>query len=246
MMFKQIFPALAGLLACWWLVSFFADQTFLPGPWTVIVEMVHQLAGGSLRVHLGISLLRVIAALGAAFVPALILGIIAGMNKRFDHTVSPAMYMLFPVPKVALLPVILLFFGLGDGSKIFLVALIVFFQFYLNIRDETHGISRKYFDSLFSLGGGRKELLVHIILPALLPRIFSTFRICLGTAIAVLFLAETFATRVGIGWFIMDAWSRLDYSEMYAGIAALSIAGLLLFGLLDFGEHRFCSWKIKN
>ena len=242
-MLKRSLPALAVLVAAWWIISAAVDLPFLPPPGRVFIEMLRQLSSGDLRLHIGISLLRVLSALFSAFFPALLLGIAAGRKKAVDNLVSPAMYMLFPIPKVALLPVILMFLGLGNSSKIFLVALIVFFQFFLNIRDETLGISRKYFDSLHSLGGGRREFIFHIILPALLPRIFSTFRICLGTAIAVLFLAETFATRRGIGWFIMDAWSRLDYDVMFAGIAALSIAGLLLFGLLDLGERRFCRWK---
>jgi len=238
---KRTLPALTGLLLVWWLTALAVRQPFLPGPPAVLTELIRQIP--NLAPHLGISLFRVLAALAGAFIPALILGIAAGVNRKADHLISPVMYILFPIPKVALLPVILLFLGLGNGSKIFLVALIVFFQFFLNFRDETQGISRTYFDSLFSLGGGRKDLLIHIILPALLPRIFSSLRLCLGTAIAVLFLAETFATRQGIGWYIMDAWSRISYDEMYAGIAALSLAGLGLFGILDITEKAACRWK---
>ena len=239
---KRTLPALAGLLIVWWITALLVNKPFLPSPWAVFVELISQFRRGNLGPHIAVSLFRVISALIAAFIPALILGISAGIHKKSDDIISPVVYILFPIPKVALLPIILLFMGLGNGSKIFLVALIVFFQFYLNIRDETHGLNRKYFDSLYTLGGRRSDLLFHIILPALLPRIFSSLRLTLGTAIAVLFLAETFATRQGIGWYIMDAWSRIAYNEMYAGIAALSLAGLLLFGILDFADKRVCRW----
>lgn len=240
---KRTLPALAGLIFVWWIVVILVKQPFLPSPWAVFIEMIIQFKEGFLGPHIAVSLFRVISALIAAFIPAFILGVSAGMHKKADNVISPVVYILFPIPKVALLPIILLFLGLGNGSKIFLVALIVFFQFYLNIRDETHGLNRKYFDSLYTLGGGRSDLLLHIILPALLPRIFSSLRLTLGTAIAVLFLAETFATRQGIGWYIMDAWSRIAYNEMYAGIAALSLAGLVLFGLLDLADRKVCRWK---
>ena len=239
---KRTLPALAGLLVVWWITALLVNKPFLPSPWAVFAELIRQFRRGNLGPHIVVSLFRVISALIAAFIPALILGISAGIHKKSDDIISPVVYILFPIPKVALLPIILLFMGLGNGSKIFLVALIVFFQFYLNIRDETHGLNRKYFDSLYTLGGRRSDLLFHIILPALLPRIFSSLRLTLGTAIAVLFLAETFATRQGIGWYIMDAWSRIAYNEMYAGIAALSLAGLLLFGILDFADKRVCRW----
>jgi len=240
---KRTLPALAGLILLWWVTSLLVQQPFLPSPWAVFIEMIRQFGNGLLGPHIAVSLFRVISALTAAFIPAFILGVSAGMHRKADNIISPVVYLLFPIPKVALLPIILLFLGLGNGSKIFLVALIVFFQFYLNIRDETHGISRKYFDSLYTLGGGRSDLLFHIILPALLPRIFSSLRLTLGTAIAVLFLAETFATRKGIGWYIMDAWSRIAYNQMYAGIAALSLAGLILFALLDLADKKACRWK---
>jgi len=119
------------------------NQPFLPSPWAVFIEMINQFRKGFLGPHIAVSLFRVITALIAAFIPALILGVSAGMHKKIDNIISLVVYILFPIPKVALLPIILLFLGLGNGSKIFLVALIVFFQFYLNIRDETNGLNRK-------------------------------------------------------------------------------------------------------
>ena len=240
---KKIIPPLVILTLLWWAASLLLKEPFFPTPDKVLAEMLRQFHQGQLGPHLGISLIRVLAALAAAFLPALFLGIWAGRSSKVDRLISPAIYILFPIPKVALLPIILLFLGLGNASKIFFVTLIVFFQFYLNIRDECARISLRYFDSLTTLGGSRMDQLRHIILPALLPRIFSSLRMTLGTAIAVLFLAETFATRMGIGWYIMDAWSRIAYVEMYAGIAALSLSGLLLFSLLDWLEKSLCPWQ---
>ncbi|WP_319560207.1 ABC transporter permease [Marispirochaeta sp.] len=241
---KKTVCAVLFLAALWWAFSAILSRPFLPSPLTVTLEMLRELGGGSLMIHLGSSLFRVLTALAAAFVPALVLGVLSGTVKAADSMVSPVVYVLFPVPKIALLPIILLFLGLGDLSKIFLVALIVFFQFYLEIRDGTAAVNRHYFDSLYTLGGSRRDLLVHVILPALLPRIFSSLRLTLGTAFAVLFLAETFATRLGIGWYIMDSWSRVAYAQMYAGIMALSLAGLLFFAVLDLLQRLFCRWTL--
>ncbi|WP_319478501.1 ABC transporter permease [Marispirochaeta aestuarii] len=240
---KRTAFAVVFLFALWWIASFLVARPFLPSPVSVGREMFTEIVRGDLMLHLGSSLFRVLAALAAAFVPALVLGILSGTVGAADSVVSPVVYVLFPVPKIALLPIILLFLGLGDLSKIFLVALIVFFQFYLEIRDGTAGINRHYFDSLYTLGGSRRDLLVHVILPALLPRIFSSLRLTLGTAFAVLFLAETFATQTGIGWYIMDSWSRISYTRMYAGIMALSLAGLLFFAVLDLLQRLFCRWN---
>lgn len=243
---KQTVIALLALTGLWWITAAVADLAFLPGPILVLGELFHQLAAGNLILHLGVSLGRVTAALVLAAVPALILGIAAGLNRKVDTIVSPVVYLLFPVPKVALLPVVLLFLGLGSFSKIVFVVLIIYFQFYLGIRDETGKLDARYFDSLASLGGTTKDVVFHLVLPAILPRFFSTLRLTLGTAIAVLFFAETFATRLGAGWFIMDAWSRFAYTQMYAGIAALSLAALVLFFAVDVAEKKLCGWTYSE
>jgi len=242
---KNVIPVLL-LLALWWAASASVNRPFLPAPPAVFAEFLARMAEGSLPVHLAVSLARIVSALGAAFVPAFILGVSAGIRPGIDRIVSPMVYVLFPIPKIALLPIILMFLGLGNLSKIFLVALIVFFQFYLNFRDEASLLSRRWFDSLWSLGGGRRHLFVHVILPALLPRVFSSLRMTLGTSIAILFMAETFATSQGIGWYVMDAWARISYLEMYAGITGLSLMGLILFALLDVAEKRSCPWLMRD
>ncbi|MBF9018887.1 MULTISPECIES: ABC transporter permease [unclassified Oceanispirochaeta] len=231
------------LIFLWYLLSLLAQKSFLPLPHIVLLTLVKEIVSGDLSRHLGVSLLRILGAQLAAFIPALFLGIGAGRNKTMDSLLSPMVYFLFPIPKIALLPIILLFLGLGNLSKIFLVALIVFFQYYLNIRDGVTAINKKYFDSMTSLGGGSLMNLTHLILPAVMPCIYSTLRLTLGTSIAVLFLAETFATRSGIGWYIMDAWGRISYNEMFAGIAALSLTGLLLMEMTSWSEKRFSPWN---
>lgn len=231
------------LILLWQALSSLVRQPFLPSPPEVARLLLKGSAFRALAGHIAISLLRVICALILAFVPALVLGIASGRSRSFDRLVSPMMYVLFPIPKIALLPLVILFLGLGNGSKIFMVSLIVFFQYYLNILDGVKEIDSHYFDSFRSLGGGFLSSLGHLILPALLPRIFSSVRLTLGTGIAVLFLTETYASRSGIGWYIMDAWSRLAYAEMYGGIALLGAAGYLLMELVNLSERRFCPWR---
>jgi NitT/TauT family transport system permease protein len=94
-----------------------------------------------------------------------------------------------------------------------------------------------------SLGAGAPAIFKSIILPASLPGILTALRISLGTALSVLFFTETFGTELGMGYFIMDAWMRVDYTDMFSGIFVLSIMGLTLFIMLDVIEHICCRWK---
>jgi len=83
----------------------------------------------------------------------------------------------------------------------------------------------------------------HLVFPAVLPGILTSLRITIGTSIAVLFFAENFAVEYGIGYYIMNSWSMVNYSKMYSGIIAVSILGFFLFKLIDILENKFCSWK---
>jgi NitT/TauT family transport system permease protein len=120
---------------------------------------------------------------------------------------------------------------------------VIFGQLFVNARDAARDVSRKLVDSVLSMGGTRLDLLRHVIVPAALPALISSLRVALGTSIAILFLSETFAAESGLGWFIVDSWSRVDYPDMYAAIIALSAFSLLLFGLLDLLERRVCRWR---
>lgn len=235
--------ALAAVFCLWALAALAVDRPFLPGPASSFSALCRLLADGGLARHASASLVRVLAAIVLAFVPAGVLGLAAGRSARLDALLSPLIYLLHPLPKVAFLPVILVALGLGEASKISLVSLIVFSQILVAARDSASRVPAETVDSVRSLGAGPLALARLVILPATLPDLITALRVSLGTAIAVLFLAETFATDTGLGWFIVDAWARVAYPEMYAGILALSAVGLGLFSLLDAAERALCPWR---
>jgi NitT/TauT family transport system permease protein len=230
------------LIAIWYALSFLAGKPFLPYPHLVAVHTVRALYESSLPLHLAISAFRISVALICSMVLALWLGLAAGRDRKKDKLLSPFAYILYPIPKVALLPVIMLFLGLGNLSKIFLIGLIVFFQLYFVIRDAALAVDERYVDSVRSLGSSRFDILVHVVLPSVLPSLFTALRVSTGTATAVLFLAETFATTTGLGWYIMDSWARMDYLDMYAGMVALSLLATGFFALFSLLEKLLCPW----
>ncbi|HET7839875.1 MAG TPA: ABC transporter permease subunit, partial [Rectinemataceae bacterium] len=211
------------ILCLWELASVAVSRPFLPSPGLALGRLVSRIASGSLGPHVLASLRRVALALLLAGPLAAGLGLASGRSPRLDALVSPFVYLLHPLPKVAFLPVIMLFFGLGDAAKVFLIGTIIFGQMLVSGRDAAKAVPPALVDSIRSLGAGRWELLRHVVLPAALPALLSALRVCLGTAIAVLFLAETFASETGLGWYIVDAWTRVDYPDMYAAIVALSL-----------------------
>ena len=236
--------ALLGLLwiaVPWYALTLLAGTRVVPPPHLVVLRFGEMLP--ELLVHAGASLVRVLAALVLAAGLALPVGLAMGRSERADRAIAPAAYLLYPVPKIALLPILLLVLGTGDVTRVVLVALVLFFQMLLAVRDGARSVDEHYLISIDSLGGTRRDRLRHVILPSVLPRLLTALRIGSATAIAVLFFAETFFTDVGLGYFIVDAWSKLAYVDMYAGILAMSLLGLALFVVIDRVDRRVNRWQ---
>jgi NitT/TauT family transport system permease protein len=236
--------AFIGLI--WWLAAAAVRKPFLPAPGLAMERFFARISDGSLLYHLGASARRIGVALAFTGPAAAILGLAAGRSRRLDALVSPFVYLLHPLPKVAFLPVIMLFFGLGDAAKDILIGLIIFGQILVAARDASRDVDQAAVDSVRALGGKRRDIIRHVVFPACLPALLTALRVGLGTAIAVLFLAETFATESGLGWYVMDAWARIDYPDMYAAILALSLFGLLVYAAIDLAEARLCRWRDRN
>jgi NitT/TauT family transport system permease protein len=244
---KRLFAAAAGiaaLLGAWWLLSLAVRQGFVPGPATVIARMF-VLLGGGLAGHAGASLARIGAAMALALATAVPAGIALGRSRRIDAAFAPVVYLLYPVPKIALLPIIMLLFGIGNGARVAIVALILFFQVLVSTRDAARKVPAQYLLSLRSLGASRRHALQFVIIPAILPEMLSSLRVGTGTALAVLFFSETFGTRRGLGYFVIESWMRLSYVDMFAGVLCLGLCGLLLFLGIDVLERRLCRWKAR-
>jgi NitT/TauT family transport system permease protein len=240
---RGIFLSAGVLAALWALAAFLVKKPFLPGPAAVAQSFIALIKNGTLLPHILASLFRILAAFLISAVPAALLGLAAGRSRRLDAFLSPLIYLVHPLPKAAFLPVIMLFLGLGEASKIFLLGFIIFSQILVAARDAAKQVPGECTASVKSLGADRRACFIHVVVPASLPALFTSVRVSLGTAAAVLFLAETFATDSGLGYLIVDAWARIAYAEMYAAIGALSLLGLALFLLTDLAETCCCPWE---
>jgi ABC-type nitrate/sulfonate/bicarbonate transport system permease component len=234
--------ALGFLFLLWQGAAMLLRTEALPGPVSVIAAFVKEISG-PLGNHFLISTYRVLASLVLALVTAVPIGIAMGRIKRVDSLASPLVYLTYPVPKIAFLPLVLLVFGIGDSSKIFLIAFILFFQILVTTRDAAREIPKEYILSMRSLGANRMQKAGHLVFPAVLPSILTSLRVGIGTAIAVLFFVESFATNHGLGFFILDAWSQLDYESMYAGIVAMGLLGVVLYEGVEVLDRTLCRWN---
>ena len=200
----------------------------------------------SIFIHGFYSSVRLVAGVILAVIIGMPVGVLIGYHKTLSEYISPVIYLLAPIPKIALLPMIMLLFGIGDLSKLFIIFIIMFFQVVVAAHDAVKNIPQEYFIPLRTIRSGHKAIILHIILPAVLPEMFTSVRIGLATGISVLFFAETFGTRWGLGFYIMDMWMRLDYKQMYAGILALGILGLISVSGVNRLQRYICPWMPKQ
>lgn len=229
------------VLIIWYILHVFVRSSIIPGPYETIL-VFGKLMTGTLPMHLIVSAFRIIAAMIISMGVGVPIGLWVGLSKRADFVISPVVYILYPVPKVAFLPVFMILFGLGNSSKIMLIISIVVFQVILTVRDGVKEIPMELYYSVRTLGLNSWQIYKNLVFPAVLPKIISALRVSIGVSIATLFFGENFATTYGIGYFIMNSWVMVDYLQMYAGILAMSIMGILFFKVIDLMERKICPW----
>ena len=238
--FKALYGFIVVLLL-WYFLHITVQSNAIPSPFQTILNFI-EIFPGELSIHLLVSFLRILVAILISLVAGSLIGLWIGMSKKADELVSPVVYILYPIPKIAFLPILMILFGLGNTPKIVLIITIVIFQIIVAVRDGVKEIPKELFYSVVSLGLNKLQIYRHLIVPYVLPKIITAIRISVGVSISVLFYGENFATTYGIGYFIMDSWIKVNYVEMFSGILALSIMGFLIFKFIDVIEDRLCGW----
>lgn len=234
-----LYGSLAVILF-WHILHLAVNSPAIPSPYETFLNFIKIFP--VLSTHLLVSLGRISAAVLISLAAGSLIGLWIGINKKADEFISPIVYILYPLPKIAFLPILMVLFGLGNAPKVALIIIIIIFQFIIAAKDGVREIPKELFYSVISLGLNKAQIYRHLIIPAVLPKIITALRIGVGVSISVLFFGENFATTYGIGYFIMNSWIMADYVDMFSGILALSITGLIIFGLIDLMEEKLCRW----
>lgn len=244
---RDLLAATIALLLLWEAASLLVNQPVLPSPLLVASSFWSELTSGDLSRHFLASLLRVTASTLLAILLAAPAGMVMGQSKAVNRFFSPVVYLLYPIPKVVLVPVVILLLGIGNFAKIVLIFLILFFQILVLVRDQAAALRPELIQSVRSLGAGRRALFRFVYLPASLPAILTALRQSVGTAVAVLYVAELFATHWGLGYYIyLNGSTLLNYPAMYAGVVAMSVLGLSLYFLVDWLEKKVTPWQFDQ
>jgi ABC-type nitrate/sulfonate/bicarbonate transport system permease component len=234
-----------GLLVVWQLLIMFGlgDRRFIPAPSDIAQRFMTMIASGELAQHTVSTLWRVFAGFAVGSAPAIAIGLLMAMYRPVRIFFDPLIAMLFPIPKVALMPLLLLTFGVGDASKIALVAIATFFPVIINTYAGAANIEKIYWDVAKNFGASQTVMFTRIVFFGALPMIFAGLRIALAVSFIVVVAAEFVASKTGIGFLIWNSWELLQVDIMFVGIATIGILGLITSALFQEIERKVIPWK---
>lgn len=240
--------AVLGVFGAWALLSYslalVKGRPILPYPWDAAVAAGENL--GTLLSAFGFSALRFLVALGVSFFLGLPVGLVVGFEEKLDQFISPLVYLLYPMPPVALLLFLYLAFGLGEVVRLVVVVMALFFQVVVAAQGAAKFITPTHVVAVRSTGASRWQVYWHVVIPATLPSVLTAARVSVGLGITMLYIAETklgilLPPSQGLGRFIEYFTFRADIA--LAGVVGLALLGLLFYVVLEVLERQLCRWK---
>ena len=233
------------LLIIWELIcrSGVVSSLFLPSPTDILSALWLMLTGGEISTSLAASMYRIVLGFVLGSVIGLAVGLFTGTSALIDRIGSPIVNALYPIPKIALLPLFILWLGIGELSKVTIIALGVFFPVAMNTYSGVKNVDPLLIKVAVSFNATRWMTLKKVVLPSALPRIFAGLLLAAGTSLLLLVAAEMIAAQEGIGALILHYGDLMITDRLMAGVIVLSLLGLVFNLLLQWAENRAIPWN---
>ncbi len=213
---------------------------------SLIFEALYPLVKtGELFRHAYISVQRIVLGFFCGAVPGVVLGLSMGLFPPIRASLMPLVASTFPIPKLAIMPLILIVFGLGEASKVFTIAIGVFYLVLINSMTGVLSIEPIFLEVAKNFGASRRQFYLTVALPGSLPMIFAGLKLGMGTALLLIVAAELSAAQAGVGWMVWRAYDMFDIERMFSALITLAAMGYLLSLALDALEKRVIPWKAR-
>jgi sulfonate transport system permease protein len=234
-----------AIIAVWQAASSYGliNPQTMPAPSTVATSFWQLIVTGQLWPNLLISLERVVFGLAAGVAVGTALGLAAGLSRLGEDVIDPSVQMARTLPHLALIPLMILWFGIGETPKLVLIGLGSSFPIYLNLYSAIRGADRKLLEAASMLGLSHAETIWHVVLPAALPGFLVGLRQALGIAWITLVVAEQINASAGIGYLVMNARDFLRTDIIFDGLLVYALLGLATDQLVRFIETRALAWR---
>ena len=234
---------LALLIVVWQLAAFFGLPQFILSPFEIAQHFFAALGTRELYEDAAASLGRSLPgfALGASL--GALLGLAAGVARWFDRLLSPAVFLTYPVPKIVMLPIFMIWFGIGDLSKVLIIALACFYPVFINAYYGVRQTRTILVWSALNMGASQGEIFRRVVLPSAAPMIFASLRVSLALSFIVMFAAEMINARSGLGHMIRVAENSLRFDLMYVSLLAIALLGYAGDRMVRLAHSRLLAWQ---
>ena len=219
------------------------DERFFPAPSQIVGHMIDMGLHGGLWENVGASLYRLAVGLVVGGLPAIVIGLAMGLYHPVRAALDPLISATYPIPKSSLLPLILLIFGIGEASKIAMVAIGVFYPVAINTAVGVRQIPPIYLDVGRNFRASRWNTFRTIALPGAMPLIMTGIKLGAGMGLVLIAIAEMVGAKSGLGYMIWNAWELFDVTTMYVGLFVIALIGFAMNSALDAVERRVVPWK---
>ena len=219
---------------------------FFPAPSVITLTLFRLLTNGELAIHVGATLSRLFLGFALGGVVGLVLGLVMGWSRSLRAIVDPFVAAAHPVPKIALLPLIMIIFGIGESSKVVVVAVATFFPMLINAMAGVRQISPIHFEVAENYGASLFKVFTRIVIPGSLPLVLAGTRLALNVALLLTIAVELIAAQKGLGAMIWFAWETLRTEELYAALAVTAVLGIGFNLILQRLAMHLVPWQVKR
>lgn len=219
------------------------DPVTLPSPETIFASFGKLSFNGTLLEHLAVSILRVLQGFLLAAAAGVLLGIVLGLSKRLRHMTDLIIQLIKPIPPIAWIPLAIVWFGIGEESKVFLIFLGGFFTILINVIDGIHQVDPRLIEVANITETPKLKFITRLILPSALPNIFTGLRTGIGSCWMCVVAAELVASTTGIGYMISNARQFSQTDVVIVGMIAIGITGKIMDIILKTVEKKVMKWN---
>lgn len=219
------------------------DIRFFPPPTAIAGTFFEMISNGEMAKHIGVSMYRIFGGFFLGVIPGVIVGLLMGLYTPIRHFVSPIIMALMPIPTLALLPIIIILFGIGDLSKVVTIAGSVFFPVVINTAAGVLNIDQNYLDVAKNYGAGKQDFFLKIALPGAMPVMLEGIQMGQAIALLTIVAAEMMGATSGIGYLIWISYKAFLLKKMYVGLILISFFGYLFSILLRGIQKKLLPWR---
>jgi ABC-type nitrate/sulfonate/bicarbonate transport system permease component len=245
---EKILPALSIVIfvLVWELVVRWRGiaPIFLPAPTSIAIQMWQMIAAGTMEFHLGVTLLRIFAGFFVAAVTGIALGLLMGMSRIVSRVADIWIAALYPLPKISLIPLLIIWLGTGEAYRIVISAITAFFPIVISTYAGIRQVDRGLIKAAEDLGANARQIQLKVVIPAAMPSILAGLQLGMGVTIILIVAAEMIggSSQSGMGYLLISSGQVMETEKVFASLVMLAVMGAVIIKLQQWIDRRIAPW----